>query len=59
MSQRSCKLPLLIKPRLNPQALYDDYPWVQLSFLKGVIDELDEFVNNSPEVTKVSQLRLL
>ena len=50
---------LPIKPRLHPQALYDDYPWVQLSVMKEVIDELVEFVTNSLDVTKVSQLLLL
>ena len=47
----------LLSQGYTPQALYDDYPWVLLSVLKGVIDELDEFVNNSPDVTKVSQVQ--
>ena len=39
------------------QALHDDYPWVKISVLKGVIDEIVELVNNSPDVSKVSQIQ--
>ena len=39
------------------QALHDDYPWVKRHVLQGVIDELVELVNNSPDVTKISQVQ--
>ena len=39
------------------QALHDDYPWVNISILKGVIDEIVELINKSPDVTNVSQVQ--
>ena len=39
------------------QALHKDYPWVTVKVFKGVIDEMVEIVNHSPDVTKVSQVQ--
>jgi uncharacterized protein (DUF433 family) len=37
--------------------LHKDYPWVSMNTFKGVIDEIVEIVNHSPDVTKVSQVQ--
>ncbi len=47
----------LLSQAYTLQALHDDYPWVKMSFLKGVIDEIVELVNKSPDVSKVSQIQ--
>ena len=39
------------------QTLQDDYPWVKIGTLQGVIDEIVEVVNKSPDVTKVPQVQ--
>jgi len=47
----------LLSQGYSLQELHNDYPWVKLQVLRGVIDEIVEIVNKSPDVTKVSQVQ--
>lgn len=47
----------LLSQGYTVHALHEDYPWVTINVLKGVIREIVEIVNNSPDVTKVSQVQ--
>ena len=47
----------LLSQGYTVHALHEDYPWVMINVLKGVIREIVEIVNNSPDVTKVSQVQ--
>ena len=47
----------LLSQGYTVQALHKDYPWVTVKVFKGVIDEMVEIVNHSPDVTKVSQVQ--
>ena len=47
----------LLSQGYTVQGLHDDYPWVKMEVLTGVIDEIVEIVNNSPDVTKISQVQ--
>ena len=47
----------LLSQGYTVQALHEDYPWVKIEVLKGVIDEIVEIINKSPDVTKVSQVQ--
>ena len=47
----------LLSQGYTVQALHDEYPWVTIKILKGVIDEIVELVNHSPDVTKISQVQ--
>ena len=46
----------LLSQGYTVQALHEDYPWVKIEALKGVIDEIVEIINKSPDVTKVSRV---
>jgi uncharacterized protein (DUF433 family) len=39
------------------EAIHEEYSWVSKKVLKGVIDEIVQLVNTSPDVTKVSQVQ--
>lgn len=47
----------LLSQGYSVQALHDDYPWVKKTVFKGVIDEIVEIINNSPDVTKITQVQ--
>lgn len=47
----------LLSQGYTVQALHDDYPWVKKTVLKGVIDEIVEIINKSPDVTKIQQIQ--
>jgi len=47
----------LLHQGYSVEAMHGDYPWVKIEVLKGVIDEIVALVNNSPDVTKVSQIQ--
>jgi uncharacterized protein (DUF433 family) len=47
----------LLSQGYTVEAIRDDYPWVKIEALKGVIDEIVVLVNNSPDVTEVSQIQ--
>lgn len=46
----------LLSQGYTVDTIHDDYPWVQKKVLKGVIEEIVQIVNTSPDVTKVSQV---
>ncbi len=48
----------LLSQGYSVQAIHEDYPWVKMKVLKGVIDEIVEIINKSPDVTKVSQVQI-
>ncbi len=43
----------LLSQGYSVEAIHGDYPWVKKSALKGVIDEIVQLVNASPDVTTV------
>ena len=47
----------LLSQGYSVDTIHDDYPWVQKKVLKGVIDEIVQLINASPDVTKVSQVQ--
>jgi uncharacterized protein (DUF433 family) len=47
----------LLKQGYSVKAIHSQYPWVERTVLAGAIDEITELVNNSPDVTKVSQIQ--
>ena len=47
----------LLSQGYTVKTLHKDYPWVSMKTFKGVIDEIVEIVNHSPDVTKVSQVQ--
>jgi uncharacterized protein (DUF433 family) len=47
----------LLSQGYTVEAIRDDYPWVKIAVLKGVIDEIVQLINTSPDVTKVSQVQ--
>ena len=47
----------LLSQGYSVQAIHEDYPWVKMKVLKGVIYEIVEIINKSPDVTKVSQIQ--
>lgn len=47
----------LLSQGYTVKTLHRDYPWVSMNTFKGVIDEIVEIVNHSPDVTKVSQVQ--
>ena len=47
----------LLSQGYSVKALHNDYPWVTMKVLKGVIDEIAEIVDKSPDVSKVSQVQ--
>ena len=47
----------LLSQGYTVRALHEDYPWVKIEVLKGVIDEIVEIISKSPDVTKVSQVQ--
>jgi uncharacterized protein (DUF433 family) len=47
----------LLKQGYSLEAIHGQYPWVERNMLACAIDEITELVNNSPDVTKVSQIQ--
>jgi len=47
----------LLSQGYTVDTIQDDYPWVKKEVLKGVIDEIVQLINASPDVTKVSQVQ--
>jgi uncharacterized protein (DUF433 family) len=47
----------LLSQGYSVKALHEDYPWVKMKVLKGVIDEIAEIVDESPDVAKVSPVQ--
>ena len=47
----------LLSQGYSVKALHEDYPWVKMKVLKGVIDEIAEIVDKSPDISKVSQVQ--
>jgi uncharacterized protein (DUF433 family) len=47
----------LLSQGYTVDTIHDDYPWVQKKVLQGVIDEIVQLINTSPDVTKVSQVQ--
>jgi uncharacterized protein (DUF433 family) len=47
----------LLSQGYTMKALHEDYPWISINIFKGVIEEIVEIVNRSPDVTKVSQVQ--
>jgi uncharacterized protein (DUF433 family) len=47
----------LLSQGYTVEAMHQDYPWVKKNVLKGVINEIVEIVNNSPDVSKLSQVQ--
>ena len=47
----------LLSQGYTVDTIHDDYPWVHKKVLKGVIDEIVQLINASPDVTKVSQVQ--
>jgi uncharacterized protein (DUF433 family) len=47
----------LLSQGYNVKALHEDYPWVKMKVLKGVVAEIAEIVDKSPDVRKVSQVQ--
>ncbi len=35
------------------QALHQDYPWVTIRVLRGVLEEMIQIIQTSPDVTKI------
>jgi uncharacterized protein (DUF433 family) len=47
----------LLSQGYTVQSLHADFPWVKAQVLKGVINEIVEIINKSPDVTKISQVQ--
>lgn len=47
----------LLKQGYPLEAIHNQYAWVDSKVLAGAIDEIIELANNSPDVTKVSQIQ--
>jgi uncharacterized protein (DUF433 family) len=47
----------LLSQGYTVETLHEDYPWVHKKVLKGVIDEMVQLINASPDVTQVSQVQ--
>lgn len=47
----------LLRQGYTIEATHTDYPWVPKKVLKGVIDEIVQLIDNSPDVTKISQVQ--
>jgi uncharacterized protein (DUF433 family) len=44
----------LLSQGYTVDTLHEEYPWVQKQVLQGVIEEIVQLVNTSPDVIKVS-----
>lgn len=47
----------LLSQGYTVEAIHGDYPWVKKHVLTGVIDEIVQLINLSPDVTKISQVQ--
>jgi len=47
----------LLSQGYTVEAIHEEYSWVSKKVLKGVIDEIVQLINASPDVTKVSQVQ--
>ena len=47
----------LLSQGYTVKTIHEDYPWVTMHTLEGVIHEIIEIINNSPYVSKVSQIQ--
>jgi uncharacterized protein (DUF433 family) len=47
----------LLSQGYTVEAIHAEYSWVSKQVLKGVIDEIVQLINASPDVTKVSQVQ--
>jgi len=45
----------LLKQGYPLEAIHDQYSWVDMKTLEGVIDEIVELIDKSPHVRKISQ----
>ncbi len=47
----------LLSQGYTVETMHEEYPWVPKKALHGVIDEIVQLINASPDVTKVSQVQ--
>jgi uncharacterized protein (DUF433 family) len=47
----------LLSQGYTVDTLHEEYPWVQKQVLQGMIEEIVQLVNTSPDVTKVSPVQ--
>ncbi len=47
----------LLSQGYTVKALHEDYPWVKIRALQGVIEEIVQIIHTSPDVTKIPQVQ--
>jgi uncharacterized protein (DUF433 family) len=47
----------LLSQGYSVSELHKDFPWVPTKVLRGVIDEIVEIINKSPDVSKVQKIQ--